>query len=529
MSDAIAPRMSSRLPRVLLALSCALLLATVVVRPLWYDEILGHWTATQAWPDGVRAVTRAGVDLQPPTWYLLVRVAELLTGSTHGPRLLSLAGVVAAAFLAGRLARERWGPETGQLVAAALLVSGAHEYAWEGRPYGLLLGCAAVALFAWCRLGEGWHRARWLAVLGLSLLACAQLHYFAVLIWLPLGVGEAVRSRARGRLDLPVLAVGVLPLVALLPLVPDARAAGRLMQTAPFRQAGWRELGAHYRGLLEVLLGAGIACVLLIVCRGGPSRAWTGLRDYLRDPSGAAVAGFLLLPAAAMAASVVGGSGISHERYALAFTLGASLVTGGLVQALLLDTAARQRAAVCAGLAALLVSGKDLRLAWLDAARASRPPHAAAPPDLPVLHPPGTEGLEIWQAADAGTRQRMLLAADPVRAADGGWKATVDVNLSGARSFFPFPVVDWQEVRGLRTEFVLLQPERSRSWVTDAILKERGWMEPVPASPGWEAWRVRLPLNPPPGRKVPSDPAYVVPPKPEEGGTAARPAVPREG
>lgn len=58
--------MSSRLRRVLPLLTAACLAVTVGLRPLWYDEILGHRMATLPWPDGVREATRAGVDLQPP-------------------------------------------------------------------------------------------------------------------------------------------------------------------------------------------------------------------------------------------------------------------------------------------------------------------------------------------------------------------------------------------------------------------------------------------------------------------------------
>ncbi|MCY2959941.1 MAG: glycosyltransferase family 39 protein [Planctomycetota bacterium] len=483
--------MSSLAQRILLLLSVACLVATIALRPLWYDEILGHWMATLSWPSEVRAATRAGIDLQPPGWYLLVRATETLTGSLVGPRLLGLVGVATAALLVGRLARERWGREIGHFATLAILLTAAREYAWEGRPYGLVLGFAALALFAWSRIAGDVRRTLWLAVLGLSLAAAVQLHYFAVLLVVPLGVGELVRARSRGRLDWAVLAAFVVPMLPLFAVLHDAREASQLMRIGPFSAPGVSALESHYKGLLSILLGVCIALGLLGLCQRGLAESRTALRAYVRDPLQAVIVAFLLLPALAMLLSIAGGSGLSHPRYALAFTLGASLAAASLLHALGLDPRARQRVAFCCALAVLILSWGDVRLAWRAHTEVEQPILADSQAGTLSVFPFGVEGLQAWQAADESTRSAMLLVADPAMAVARGAKATVDVNLTGARDFFPFPVADWNEVRELNRPFVLVQRNAGSSWLLEAILQDGAVLERVPAAGGWKAWLVR--------------------------------------
>src|SRR5207244_3146972 len=91
---------------------------------------------------------------------------------------------------------------------------------------GLVLGCCGLSVLCWQAAAEG--RCRWLALSGLALSLAAGLcaHYYAVLLFLPLVVGELLRTRVRQRLDFAMwtaLGVGGSALVLLLPLVYAAR------------------------------------------------------------------------------------------------------------------------------------------------------------------------------------------------------------------------------------------------------------------------------------------------------------------
>ena len=103
----------------------------------------------------------------------------------------------------------------------------AYGYAYEARAYGLVLGFSAAALLCWQVAAEaGPHRR--LAALGtaVSLAAAVASHYYAVLILLPLLVGEATRSTVRKRIDWLVLGSfcgALVPLLAFSPLIAEAK------------------------------------------------------------------------------------------------------------------------------------------------------------------------------------------------------------------------------------------------------------------------------------------------------------------
>jgi hypothetical protein len=98
-------------------------------------------------------------------------------------------------------------------------------YAYEARPYGILLGCCAAALLSWQYSTEQQRRNVALAALGSSLAIAVSCHYYAGLILLPLMAGELVRSLIRRRCDRVLWAVmlcGVAPILIYIPLIKAA-------------------------------------------------------------------------------------------------------------------------------------------------------------------------------------------------------------------------------------------------------------------------------------------------------------------
>src|SRR5262245_28495696 len=102
----------------------------------------------------------------------------------------------------------------------------AFNYAYEGRPYGLMLGFGATALLCWQRACETPVRTVWLLGLGLSVGAAVASHWYAILIVVPITIGECVRWRRRGRLDAwlgATLLLGtVVPVLICLPMMRHA-------------------------------------------------------------------------------------------------------------------------------------------------------------------------------------------------------------------------------------------------------------------------------------------------------------------
>ena len=131
----------------------------------------------------------------------------------------SLAGFLLAALTMFFFVRRRFGTLAAGAAAATPALTGAAIYAYEGRPYGLMLGLAGAAILAW----QGRRDARWRSVApllsALALAAGALTHYYFGLVLLPLAAGEAVRSWRNRRVDWPiVIAFGG----ALVPLVADS-------------------------------------------------------------------------------------------------------------------------------------------------------------------------------------------------------------------------------------------------------------------------------------------------------------------
>lgn len=196
--------------------------------------------------------------------------------------------------------------EKAATVALAIpALAGTVVYSVVSRPYGLWLGLSALAMLCW-QTATRYHARQAAALVGLalSLAAVVNTQYYAVLLFVPLCAGEAVRCLERKRFDFPVLASLLMGMSGLLIGLPFVRA------TAPFRAlhtpidnpsihflphaylwlvVGFAALSVH----AQHLIGLGIALSLAALAAG-----FVRLRSrvVLRLPSAELV--FLLLLAA---------------------------------------------------------------------------------------------------------------------------------------------------------------------------------------------------------------------------------------
>src|SRR5262249_49473703 len=124
------------------------------------------------------------------------------------------------------------GKRTNAFIAACSILfiasTAASVYAFEARPYGIVLGFCGIALVSWqnCCSSTGFRRVVALALMTLSLAAAMLTHYFAFLLFAPIFAGELVRSVTQRRVDVPVwigLLLGMTPVPFLLPLIRAAR------------------------------------------------------------------------------------------------------------------------------------------------------------------------------------------------------------------------------------------------------------------------------------------------------------------
>jgi hypothetical protein len=195
--------------------------------PLRHDEIFTWYIAQAPSAGSLLHLTRT-VDLNPPLSYLLTRLTFQVLGvgtlQTRLPEMLGFGLALVCAFI---FVRRRAGDAFGLLAAVILLSGKASEPAIYGRPYGLMLGFAGLALVAWQSSTLAQDRGASTPgkdlLLGLSLAALLLTHVFGMFTWAAISVAEvihAVQSRRVVRSRILSLA---LPLTAAVFYVPIFR------------------------------------------------------------------------------------------------------------------------------------------------------------------------------------------------------------------------------------------------------------------------------------------------------------------
>lgn len=198
-------------------------------RPLWFDELSTFYISHFPSVGAILAGLKQGADLNPPLLYLATRAAFRLFGD--GPVATRLPAMIGFLVMSGCLFRfvaKRSNALYGLVAMLFPWITGAARYAYEARPSGLVMGCSALALLCWQSACERKHR-RWaLTGLTLSITGALMSHCYAVLLFVPLGLGELVRAFRARRIDWPVwLSIGIAaPLV--LTYLPLMHATGGL-------------------------------------------------------------------------------------------------------------------------------------------------------------------------------------------------------------------------------------------------------------------------------------------------------------
>lgn len=316
---------------VLGALAVPYFVTTVVAssrRHLWNDELFTYYFARLPGLTDVWRQLKTGVEQTPPLFYVVTRASLWAFGNGNvAIRLPEIVGVFVACCAVYRVSERRTSVAGGAIAALVVLCSAALPFGYEARPYGLVLGLAGVALLLWQRradTGSAWAAAG----VALALTCAVSVHYYALLLVVPIGAAEAVRVAQRRRFDLGIvsaLVAPLAPLVAFAPLIHGAdKYAGKFWTTfgwdSGLRFYGWLlrspavppSLGTW---LLTVLVLLAVIVLLALTTLGPPTA---------RAERAAAV-GFLLMPLVAVAVAKAK-TGAYTERYTLTAVLGLALL-----------------------------------------------------------------------------------------------------------------------------------------------------------------------------------------------------------
>jgi hypothetical protein len=434
-------------PVILTAFSVLYLAATGLLAaraPLWYDELFTFHLARLPHLADLWHALAAGTDATPPLYHLLTRLAQQALGQGElATRLPAVAGywvmsVSLYAFVARRCRR-------AYAVTAMLfpLATAVYPWAYNARPYGMVLGCCGLALVCWQAAADGRRRPLALTGLALSLAAAVASHYYAFLLLAPFAVGEAWRTRTRRRVDLPVwlaLAAGPVVLAALLPLALGARRGMTPFGFAP----GWDSIEGTYLFLLKYTRWPLLAVLALAALypERGQRRADAG------PPAHEVVAALTL--AALPVLGVCLSQWVTHfyaARYAMPAVLGA---------AVLLAFVADRRTAGSLPLALVLSAlflGRCAQATWRDyrqlgevragIARANALLERHGDGNLPIAIDDPFTFLQLVHYAPAPLRARLVYLSNPEAARRHNCHDPRDWCLRQLRQWADVPVRDY--------------------------------------------------------------------------------------
>ncbi len=304
------------------------------------DELFTLYISRLPYFRDVWAALATGAEQTPPFFYAISRADVHLFGvsglALRLPELLAFALMCACLF---HVVARRTSPVYGVIAMLFSFMTTAFNYAYEARAYALVLAFSSFALLCWLWAADGRHRVLALIGLAASMAAAISSHYYAVLAFFPLGLGEVARSFRRKRIDVGVwlaLGLSLSPLLAFMPLIRSAR------KFAPhfWAEPRWSSMGYFYEHFLLTPSAVPLLVIFLTVVlystfrraqADGPRKR---VSDHVPAHEMVAAAGFLLIPVVGvvLAKTVVGAF---SDRYALPTVIGLCLIVGwGLFSAL---------------------------------------------------------------------------------------------------------------------------------------------------------------------------------------------------
>ena len=204
-------------------------MAVAKTRLFWFDELFTYYLG-QLPPSKIWGALVAGLDQNSPVFFLLSAATRNLTKTPElGLRIPEIVGVWAMLLGVFLYVRKRASVLWGWVAVLFIVSTHAVFYAVEARPYGLVLACSAWSFFAWHQAGEP-RRSWWcIPLLGLSLTIAGLSHAYAILLFLPLGLGELTLVVQRRKIDTAVWIALVAPALVFAVYVPMMRLTKELL------------------------------------------------------------------------------------------------------------------------------------------------------------------------------------------------------------------------------------------------------------------------------------------------------------
>ncbi len=336
----------------LIGLSALYLIGTSALawsRLLWFDEILTYHIARAPTVASMWAILQTGLDLNPPLFFVVTHFTRSLFGESElAMRIPALIGFWVMSLCLFRFVSRGCTPLYGLVALLLPVATTAYDYAFEARPYGMVLGFCGVALVSWQSYARGGSRFA-LAMVWLGMTAAVSSHYYALMALMPLAAGEVVRMLTQKKWDFKVLAALALSATPILFFLPQLRMA------KTFAATFWSKPSLiSFLTIYDFLLGSGQFFVVIALALAAIV-SMTQQRGLAVEPprqgptfsEGVVAVGFALLPYLAIVFAIVAGGGFT-PRYALPAVIGVATLLPMATY-----TASRGRMAMGAALASV--------------------------------------------------------------------------------------------------------------------------------------------------------------------------------
>ncbi|MEO5924186.1 MAG: hypothetical protein ABIR70_10195 [Bryobacteraceae bacterium] len=450
-------------------------LALATRKQFWNDELFTYYISALDTFPRIWSTLLTAVDQNPPLFYWLTHKATLIDPNLIGLRLPAMFGLWLAALCLMAFISKRLPPIYGLLAALILLESRAHWFAYEARPYGLVLGFATAALLCWQR-SEGRRAILWTAGLAVSLSLALSVHYYSVLVFIPIAAAEACRTWFQKRLNWPVwiaLTVAAASLLLYLPLIRSAQTySGTFWAKAKITSI----LGfPPFIGTSALLALTGLALLWAVFASSAPRPAGDPPnRSIFPTPEIVAAFGMLFIVPIAVALGVFI-TGAYTERYAISAVIGLCFLIVWLLAAAF--RAASGPALILAGVFSLAFmlqgivyfSGPGAALARYDHRATVRDLENNFRSDFPIAVADPILFLELSHQASPQLRPRLFYIAEPKIALSRVTTNSVDRGLLGMQSLASLRVETLEATLARGESFLIIGYPAQWAWLVDEL------------------------------------------------------------
>jgi hypothetical protein len=432
-----------------------------ISKSFWFDEILTIFVSSQAHVSTMWDLLMHGVDTHPLGLYVIEHVMGKFGGNGRlAYRLPSALAFLCAMQCVFIFVRRRAGSLIALIAASTLLLTNFYSaYAFEARPYSMLVAAISVALLCYERADS---KIRTFGF-ALCLAAASSLHFYAFFAFVPFALAELIYLLTERRFRTSIWAgfvIGILPYIVFMPVIHETRSLYGARFWAP--PTFWR-FASSMGELTRSMTGFGVAafaCALIyflhaIYVSRNVTRGTSAPGSGFSLPDLGMTFGFLTIPILTFVFAKIAQGGITG-RYSITATLGISLAVGQMLSRL------KRPTILLAGIFLLTMFVFQEGLFWRNVMRArglQDPMQVVAQEaeelNLPVVISHGIVYLPAWYGAREPFKSRLHFLADPEEQYAASGSDTTTLDLVTLKNYAPVNVDPFPDFATVNRSFLL--------------------------------------------------------------------------